>query len=112
MGFFKRIAGLLGLARDDSEDESDDQPRTHHSLKDTGLPRKGFSVTKQVVVDRPQLGPVVAPSTFGDGGVQVLNSLVPYPLLLYLSRSFGFFFFFFNCIEPCYFMCILVLVIY
>ena len=102
MGLFKKIAGLLGLSKDDvheskdeGDDESDDQSRLQHRFKDVGIPRKGFSVTKQVVVDRPHLRPVLAPSTSGDGGVQVLNypicSLILYGFRL-LFANFVFFF--------------------
>ena len=83
MGFLKRIAGLLGLARDDvhdndarhdADEEPDGQPRTTpFRVQETGLPRRGFSVPAHVVRDRPPLGPVIIPSTSGDGGVQVLQ---------------------------------------
>ncbi|XP_061371603.1 uncharacterized protein LOC133314176 [Gastrolobium bilobum] len=80
MGFFRRIAGLLGFAKDehDSKDNADDepnlQPRTTTSrFKETGVPRKGLSVPAQVVVDRPHFGPVLTLSSSGDGGVQGLR---------------------------------------
>lgn len=90
MGFFRRLAGFLGLAKDDvhehhSNDDADEEPNgqprtTPIRVKETGLPRRGFSVPAQVVIDRPQVGPVLTPSTSGDGGVQVssfLSSVYP-----------------------------------
>ncbi|GKU95731.1 hypothetical protein SLEP1_g9054 [Rubroshorea leprosula] len=91
MRFFKRIAGLLGLVRDDghqvnqqedkeennastasnnSHNQQANEPRVFH---ETGLPRRGFSVPVQVAVDRPQLGPVLVSCTPGGGGVQGLR---------------------------------------
>ncbi|XP_027361538.1 uncharacterized protein LOC113869419 isoform X1 [Abrus precatorius] len=80
MGLFRRIVGFLGFSRDDvhEHDSKDDEPDGQHRtarfrVKETGLPRKGFSVQAQVVVDRSQLGPVLTPSTSGDGEVQGLG---------------------------------------
>ncbi|KDP29012.1 hypothetical protein JCGZ_19501 [Jatropha curcas] len=86
MRFFKRIAGLLGFVRDEGGHEVKDQQQEdndedhrnphnhhHHQHHETGLPRKGFSVPVQVSVDRPQLGPLIVPSSSGDGGVQGLR---------------------------------------
>ncbi|TKY70715.1 hypothetical protein E2542_SST07007 [Spatholobus suberectus] len=80
MRFLRKIAGLLGFAnhdhdsKDDADDEHAGQPRTTpYRGRGTGLPRKGFGVPAQVVVDRPQLGPVLTPSTSGDGGLQGLG---------------------------------------
>lgn len=93
MRLFRRLAGFLGLAKDDAHEgkDSDDddcdgivdgsgnvdnqQSHSRPQFQETGLPRKGFSVPVQVVVDRPQLGPVLIPSNSGDGGVQVQLSL-------------------------------------
>jgi len=79
MGLFRKIAGFLGLgnhdhdSKDAAADEHDAQPRTTpYRVRETGLPRKGFSVPAQVVVDRHHLPPVLTPSTSGDGGLQVL----------------------------------------
>ncbi|CAL0314351.1 unnamed protein product [Lupinus luteus] len=75
MGFFRKIAGFLGLSKDHGheEDEGEGQPRTTpYRMKETG-PRKGFSVPAQVVLDRPHLAPILTPSTSGDGGVQGLR---------------------------------------
>ncbi|KAE8693151.1 Detected protein of confused Function [Hibiscus syriacus] len=82
MRFFRRIAGLFGFARDDAH-EVNDQENDHQSdnktpgnrpvFQETGLPRRGFSVPVQVAVDRSQPGPVLLPSTSGDGGVQGLK---------------------------------------
>ncbi|KAF1861700.1 hypothetical protein Lal_00026118, partial [Lupinus albus] len=50
------------------------QPRTTpYRVKENGLPRKGFSVPSQVVIDRPHLGPILTLSTSRDGGVQGLR---------------------------------------
>ncbi|XP_031288112.1 uncharacterized protein LOC116146803 [Pistacia vera] len=80
MRFFRRIAGLLGLARDngsevkEGEDEVDDSlVNNRPNFQETGLPRKGFGVKVQVPVERPQQGPVLVPCTSGDGGVQGLG---------------------------------------
>ncbi|XVF52374.1 hypothetical protein PTKIN_Ptkin05aG0013500 [Pterospermum kingtungense] len=78
MRFFRRIAGLLGFARDDAH-EVKDQENDHHPnnnrpvFKETNLPRRGFSVPVQVVVDRPHPAPLLLPCSSGDGGVQGLK---------------------------------------
>ncbi|KAJ0968116.1 hypothetical protein J5N97_025033 [Dioscorea zingiberensis] len=76
MGFFRRIAGMLGFSRDDAHDvgheaagdgeaEDDQTARdVHHRAT------KGFSVQVPVAVDRPAPGPVLIPCNVGDGGVQ------------------------------------------
>ncbi|KAG5228726.1 transcription factor MafB [Salix suchowensis] len=91
MRFLKRIAGFLGLAKDDggyevkdqqeAEAEAEEQDGHQHpnhvrfrsNFQETGLPRKGFGVPVQVVVERPQLGPVIVPCISGDGGLQGLR---------------------------------------
>ncbi|KAB2632220.1 hypothetical protein D8674_028467 [Pyrus ussuriensis x Pyrus communis] len=81
MGLLRRIAGFLGFAKDDGpevkdneeEDEDDDQAHNRAHFQETGLPRKGFSVPRQVVVDRNLPGPVIVPCRSGDGGVQGLK---------------------------------------
>ncbi|PON57059.1 phospholipid hydroperoxide glutathione peroxidase [Parasponia andersonii] len=85
MGFLRRVAGLLGFVKDENhelKDEEDDddatnttasQARNRSHFKETGLPRKGFSVPVQVAVDRSQPGPLLARSDSGDGGVQGLR---------------------------------------
>ncbi|GAB2296524.1 hypothetical protein Dimus_030636 [Dionaea muscipula] len=81
MRFFKRIAGILGLGKDDchganSEDagSADTIARDDNSdqadVEPAPGPRKGFSVPVKVPVERSSLGPVVV-SCGGDGGVQV-----------------------------------------
>lgn len=80
MPFLRRIAGFLGLAKDNvtqvKEDEVDDSPVNNPpKFQETGLPRKGFGVQVQVPVERPQHGPVFVPCTSGDGGVQVFLTL-------------------------------------
>ncbi|XWS38733.1 hypothetical protein CRYUN_Cryun19dG0155700 [Craigia yunnanensis] len=82
MRFFRRIAGLLGFARDDIH-EGNDQENDHHNsnqqpnnrpiFQENNLPRRGFSVPVQVAVDRPQPSPVLLLCTPGDGGVQGLK---------------------------------------
>lgn len=78
MGFFRKIAGLFGLSRDevnkDSEEDEEEignQACDDSSYQTSGLPRKGFSVPVQVAVDRPNFGPVIVCCGTGDGGVQV-----------------------------------------
>ncbi|CAL0331743.1 unnamed protein product [Lupinus luteus] len=77
MGFFRKIAGFLGLSKDQIHEEDDregGQPRTTpYRVIENGIPRKGFSVPAQVVIDRPHLGPILTPSNSGDGGVQGLG---------------------------------------
>ncbi|XP_052171100.1 uncharacterized protein LOC127787211 [Diospyros lotus] len=69
MRFFKRIAGFLGFAKAEGEDDVD----ADGNGVDPHLTRKGFSVAVQVPVDRPQLGPVLVPCSVGSGGVQGLR---------------------------------------
>ncbi|RVX14361.1 hypothetical protein CK203_017183 [Vitis vinifera] len=78
MGFLRRIAGILGFAKDephetrDVDDENDvvrdRTSREEVEVEDTRLPRKGFSVPAQVVIER---GPLLVPCTSGEGGVQL-----------------------------------------
>lgn len=77
MGFFRRVAGFLGLAKDDLKDEESNtnpdaayvDPNHYHQH----LTRKGFSVAVPVAVDRPRFGPVLVPCTIGNGGIQGLR---------------------------------------
>ncbi|CAI0472837.1 unnamed protein product [Linum tenue] len=94
MRFFRRIAGILGFVRDEGGDHGEDQeegdheaeqqcvpPPPHHQsrqhhrpdYRETGIPRKGFSVPVKVAVDRQQPGPILIPCKAGDGGVQGLR---------------------------------------
>ncbi|XP_050235054.1 uncharacterized protein LOC126683250 [Mercurialis annua] len=82
MRFFRRIAGFLGFVKEhqQQEEEHNDPNHNHNhqqrfssNYQESGLPRKGLSVPVQVAVDRPQLGPLLVPSTSGDGGVQGLR---------------------------------------
>ncbi|KAF5729693.1 hypothetical protein HS088_TW20G00057 [Tripterygium wilfordii] len=81
MRLLRRIAGFLGFAKDDAHDVKDQDEDTDNDshahlprdFHETGLPRKGFGVKVQVAVDRPQLAPLLLPSTSGDGGVQGLR---------------------------------------
>ncbi|CAN1334072.1 hypothetical protein LINPERPRIM_LOCUS36242 [Linum perenne] len=83
MRFLRRVAGILGLVRDEDHDAQDhrereleedeacippNQPRHRSDFHETGLPRRGFSVPVQVAV-----GPVLLPCKAGDGGVQGLR---------------------------------------
>ncbi|KAJ1277692.1 hypothetical protein BS78_04G023100 [Paspalum vaginatum] len=77
MGFFRRVAGFLGISRDDA-----DHPDSSSSAAAAELPqdraaaaargRRGFSVQVPVPVERqgPGPGPVLVPCPQGDGGVQ------------------------------------------
>ncbi|KAL0553030.1 hypothetical protein IC582_006915 [Cucumis melo] len=81
MRFFRKIAGILGFSKDDSHDvknEDDDVDSDTHApdrvhMQATGLPRRGFSVPVQVAVNRSNPGPILLPSSSGDGGVQGLT---------------------------------------
>ncbi|XVE65278.1 hypothetical protein DITRI_Ditri07aG0168100 [Diplodiscus trichospermus] len=80
MWFFKRIAGLLGFARDDDGHDVKNQENDHHDnnrlpnnrpvFQETSLPRRR---SVQVAFGRPQPGPVPLPCISGDGGVQGLK---------------------------------------
>ncbi|KAB1215906.1 hypothetical protein CJ030_MR4G028680 [Morella rubra] len=89
MRFFRRIAGFLGFVKDDGHEPNDEDDDNNNNnpgsdslapdrahFQETGAPRRGFGVPVQVVVDRPQLGPVLVPCNPGDGGVQVNDSLL------------------------------------
>lgn len=77
MGFFRRIAGFLGLVKDEANaadggggggEEEEEEDRTAKIL-----PRgrdKGFSVQVPLTVERPSVGPVFIPCGVGEGGVQ------------------------------------------
>ncbi|KAK9266913.1 hypothetical protein L1049_027172 [Liquidambar formosana] len=82
MGFLRKIAGLLGLAKDEAhevkEEDEDDADDHHHHQNRVGReeirgPRRGFSVPVQVPVERPQIGPVLIPCGHGEGGIQGLR---------------------------------------
>ncbi|GAB2273607.1 hypothetical protein Dimus_008394 [Dionaea muscipula] len=81
MRFFKKIAGILGLGKDDAPHSANDEHKDPDSAPDDNDqvdvepipgPRKGFSVPVKVATERPSLGPVVVTCS-GDGGVQGLN---------------------------------------
>lgn len=102
MRFFRKIAGILGFAKDDSHDvknDDDDIDSDNHApdrvhLQETGLPRRGFGVPVQVAVNRPQPAPIIVPSSSGDGGVQVhSNSIISFS-----SR--------FNFANDCWIVCV------
>ena len=67
MRFFRKIAGILGLSKDDAHDVKHED----EDVDSDNQARRGFSVPAQVAVNRPQPGPVLLPSTSRDGGVQV-----------------------------------------
>lgn len=78
MKFLKKIAGLLGLSKDESHESKDEQVNDAHRVvldehQTQHLPRKGFSVAVQVPVERAQAGPVLLPTNGRDGGVQVIK---------------------------------------
>lgn len=87
MGFFKRVVGFLGFSNHevnkDSGDENNNnnlnnstEEEMHHYI-DPNLPRKGFSVSVQVPVDKAhQIGPILVPCPDGDGGVQVISLIL------------------------------------
>ncbi|CAL9781356.1 unnamed protein product [Musa acuminata subsp. burmannicoides] len=79
MGFFRRIAGFLGLTREEDEAEEDADARHQNGGGEEGgrtgafPPRaaaRGFSVHVPVAVERPSVGPVLVPCDPGEGGVQ------------------------------------------
>jgi hypothetical protein len=89
MGFFRRIAGFLGISKDgaDHHDSSSSnaaaaaefpQDRVAAAAAAAHGTRRGLSVQVPVPVERQ--GPVLVPCPQGDGGVQVAR-------LLYLVKS-------------------------
>ncbi|KAI4377966.1 hypothetical protein MLD38_015516 [Melastoma candidum] len=89
MGIFSKVTGFFGFRNprdgdDDHDDNQGDHDRRHQlggpgdgsddrdeNFRETGVPRRGFSV--QVAVERPGLGPILAPCDSGDGGIQGLK---------------------------------------
>ena len=98
MGFFRRIAGFLGIPRDDADhpDSSSSSAAAAAEFPQEKVAaasaaaaaaapafhgtRRGFSVQVPVPVERQAPGPVLLPCPNGDGGVQVVR-------LLYLIKS-------------------------
>ncbi|KAM7493963.1 hypothetical protein LguiB_028572 [Lonicera macranthoides] len=77
MRFFRKLAGLLGFAKnevkdEDEEEEKDDDADLNNKVEESNHPCKGFSVPVKVAVpvDRAQLAPIILPCNHGDGGVQ------------------------------------------
>ncbi|KAG1360891.1 hypothetical protein COCNU_09G003540 [Cocos nucifera] len=75
MGFFRKIAGLLGFGRDDGNEPDGDGGGEVEEEDRMGksLPRgraKGFSIQAPLVVERSSVGPVLIPCNPGEGGVQ------------------------------------------
>jgi hypothetical protein len=89
MGFFRRIAGFLGISRDDFDHpdssasnaaHADEFPPDRVAAAAAQGTRRGFSVQVPVPVERQGPVPVLVPCPQGDGGVQVAR-------LLYRVRS-------------------------
>ncbi|KAL6888596.1 hypothetical protein ACP4OV_009622 [Aristida adscensionis] len=92
MGLLRRIAGLLGISRDDADHPDAPAPAHAHASASASAAefpqdraaaaaaaaaaagmqgtRRGFSVQVPVPVERQGPGPVLAPCPQGDGGVQ------------------------------------------
>lgn len=80
MGLFRKLGSFLGFVKDESEELKDEEEKDRVSSSTSvpnvseaaaqHLPRKGFSVSVQVPVDKPA-GPLLVPCSSGDGGVQV-----------------------------------------
>ncbi|RWW15268.1 hypothetical protein GW17_00020902 [Ensete ventricosum] len=81
MGILRRIAGFLGLTREEEEEEEEHAEARHPNggggdgggRTGAGPPRaagRGFGVQVPVAVERPSPGPVLVPCDPGEGGVQ------------------------------------------
>ncbi|KAF0911563.1 hypothetical protein E2562_011189 [Oryza meyeriana var. granulata] len=91
MGFFRRIAGIFGISRDDADHHHHDVASGDSAAAAAAagevpqdkvaaaaaaaaaagnVQRRGFSVQVPVPVERPGPGPVLVPCPQGDGGVQ------------------------------------------
>lgn len=108
MGFFRKIAGLLGLNRDEvSKDAEEDEEENGNPTSDdssyppSGLRRRGFSVPIQVPIDRPNFGPVLVSCGTGDGGVQVCL-VVSFIRIWKLLTYFSYLFFLFKMHRCCF----------
>lgn len=104
MRLLRRIAGLLGLAREEDDarrgkegsggggggggDGGGGEERTRTSgaagCSAAAAARGGFGVQVPVAVEKPALSPVLVPCEPGEGGVQVLDS-PHFPLFLLLD---------------------------
>ncbi|KAI3464688.1 hypothetical protein Pfo_021351 [Paulownia fortunei] len=89
MGLFKRLAGLLGFARDEDQQHHDDAaadtaiPASSSMAAAAAaaaatasaqhLPRRGFSVPVQVPIERAPQPPLLVFCPAGDGGLQGLR---------------------------------------
>ncbi|XP_068634859.1 uncharacterized protein [Aristolochia californica] len=75
MKFLRRLAGILGLLKDESHEanEEDDEDREHKEEARPRGPTKRFSVQVPVPVEKTHPGPLLAPCSFGQGGVQGLR---------------------------------------
>ncbi|KAL1533460.1 hypothetical protein AAHA92_33340 [Salvia divinorum] len=87
MGLFKRIAGLLGLAKDEDQHHRDGDAAAEAAAPPPfsvpspaeatasaqHLPRRGFGVPVQVPVERGPPAPLLLFCPSGDGGVQGLR---------------------------------------
>lgn len=90
MGILRRIAGFLGLTREEEEEEHAEARHPNGGGVDgggrtgAGPPRaagRGFGgVQVPVAVERPSPGPVLVPCDPGEGGIQVLLLCPPFAL--------------------------------
>lgn len=88
MGLFKRLAGLLGLAKDEDQQHRDGDAAAEtaapppFSIPSAAaatapaqhIPRRGFSVPVHVPVERGPPAPLLVFCPSGDGGVQVCSA--------------------------------------
>lgn len=90
MGLFKRLAGILGLAKDEDQHHRDTDaaasgaapppfsvpPAAAATAASSAqhLPRRGFSVPVQVPVERGPPAPLLVFCPAGDGGIQVCSA--------------------------------------
>ncbi|KAH6759090.1 hypothetical protein C2S51_019325 [Perilla frutescens var. frutescens] len=87
MGLFKRLAGLLGFAKDEDQQHRDGDAAAETAAPPPSfvpaaaaatasaqhLPRRGFSVPVQVPVERAPSAPLLVFCPAGDGGIQGLR---------------------------------------
>ncbi|XP_068651396.1 uncharacterized protein [Aristolochia californica] len=75
MKFLRRIAGIFGLLKDESHEanEEDDEDRVRKEEAQPRGPTERFSIRVPVAVEKAHPGPLLAPCSFGQGGVQGLR---------------------------------------
>lgn len=114
MGLFRRIAGFLGLSREDEEEGEDaGRPKSEGSGgaddgagrngadPSAGTAARGFGVQVPVAVERPNLSSVLVPCDPGEGGVQV-NFFRPFfsnPVDILTKKGRAFFRAFFSLFD-------------